>query len=185
VQGSGPRVSGAMLIGHRLAMEDLAGADVVSRALASLGPERENDYRTMTALSWLPVELADAVTTAVAREAGRPLMEFHGEVTRLNLQRTFTTLWRLLLRVTTDSALMSRTPSVYARTFDQGTLVSQVVAPGRAEVKVRGWADMPPLQLEGLRVGVDTVLVVAGRRDVKVFGERHAQGANFTASWRA
>lgn len=182
--GGNVRVSGAMLLNHRQAMCDILGGEMVGRALAKMPADQRSVYESLTPLSWCPLEVAEAAVTTVASEAGRDLMAFHAEATRVNLMRTFTTIWRLLLRVTTDSALVSRTPVLYARTFDRGALTSEIVSPGRAKIAVRGWRTITALQVEGLRVGVETVLQLAGRRDVKVVPMRTGDGVEFTALWR-
>jgi hypothetical protein len=88
------------------------------------------------------------------------------------------------LRVTTDSALISRTPIIYSKTYRRGELASKIVAPGRSELALRGWPGVSLIQVEGVRVGTETVLMLAGRREVKVSAVRHPQGADLKALWK-
>src|SRR4051812_38622110 len=121
------QISGAVLLSARNVMVELAGAGAVARAVATLTPAARRDYEGLTPLSWIPVETGEAVLIAVAREMGRDPMTLMAEVTRRNLQQTFSTLWRLLLRVTSDEALIRRTPILYSKSYNRGELVSKIV----------------------------------------------------------
>ena len=55
---------------------------------------------------------------------------------------------------------------------------------GRAELALSDWPGVPEIAQRGLRVGVETVLRVAGRQNVRVTSEARPDGALFHASWR-
>jgi hypothetical protein len=90
----------------------------------------------------------------------------------------------VLLRFTTDQAIVARTPVFYARSFNVGQLSTEMVQPGMARVRLTGWPDVPQLTTIGLMVGIETVLRVAGRADVKMGQHRTQHGAEFLATWR-
>ena len=69
--------------------------------------------------------------------------------------------------MTTDGALVSRTPVIFARSYNRGRLESRIVAPGRGEVKLHDWPNAPDWPLRGTRVGIEVGLSVAGRRNVQ------------------
>ena len=52
------------------------------------------------------------------------------------------------------------------------------------EVELVDWPELPEWPLRGTRIGIETVLRVAGRKDVKVEGRRTKTGASYLASWR-
>ncbi len=164
-------------------MKELAGAERMEAAIASLSSESRREYEALMPMSWMPVDTAHAVIEAVAREMGRPVSSLHAQVVRIGVERTFKSLWRVILRFTTDKALVSRTRLIYTKTYDRGSLSSDIVRPGRAELVLSDWVDAPKLDLEGLAIGVETVLKVAGRRNVKVNWERRPDGAFYVATW--
>jgi hypothetical protein len=179
-----PRVSGAVLLDQHRVMEEIAGKDVVKAAMAKLDPEQRSEYESLLPVSWCSVTTANAVVTAVARECGRNASALQAEVVRVGVERTLKSIWRIILRFTWDDALISRTPMIYSKTYDRGELKAKMAYPGRAEVDLVGWPTVPQLDIEGLATGIETVLRVAGRRDVKVNWERRPGGVFYVATWR-
>jgi hypothetical protein len=94
------------------------------------------------------------------------------------------TVWRALLRLTTDNALITRTPVIFSRSYNRGRLTASIPVPGRGEITLDEWPDAPEWPLRATRIGVETVLRLAGRKDVRVVAERRPQGAFFLATWR-
>ena len=178
-------MSGTLLIQHRQTLAEMLGESRLARVLARVPSDARTEYVELTPLGWARVSTAEAVFQAAADELGRDMAELHEEVARVTVERTLRTLWRLLLRFTSDDALIARTPRFYARTFERGTLVVRLVTPGRAEIHVDGWPDIPEFSLRGLRIGIETVLKLAGRRGVLVQSEHRHDGAWFVASWDA
>ena len=178
-----PKVNAAVLLDQVKVMEELAGSATLSRAVESLADEHREEFRGLMPVSWCTVDTANALVESVAREAGRAPSSFQAEVVRTGVERTFKSLWRVILRFTSDEALVRRTPLIYSKTYDRGEMTSRVVRPGRAELELAGWPSPPQLDLEGLATGIETVLRVAGRRDARVSFERRPNGALFVASW--
>lgn len=178
-----PRTSAAPLIDQIEVLRELFGASVVDQAIDSLPPAWREEIRTLTPLSWIDTEVAESVVYAVAARTGRDALQLHASVVRIGVERTFRTLWRAILRFTSDSALVARTPLIYSKTFDRGELTAHIESPGRAELTLTGWPDISDMQLNGLATGIETVLVVAGRRRVRVVYERRFDGALIVASW--
>lgn len=161
------------------------GEDVVARAIASLSEAERVEFESLTPVGWIEVDFATAVYVAAAREAGRDVDAVHRDAVRAGVERTFRSVWRLILRMTTDHALVARTPLIYSKTHDLGKLTSRIAAPGRAELTLEGWPGADDFPLRGIAVGIETTLIVAGRKSVKVNFERRVDGAFFVASWRA
>lgn len=180
--GDRARISGSIVWNHMVELrERYPGA--VDAALDRIDPTARAEVADALAIGWVDLDAYEAFYQAVAREAGRALAELHTEVSRVSVERTLTTVHRLLMRFTTDNALMSRTPIIYAKTFDRGSLEPAIPEPGRGEIDVVGWPGMPEMALRGLRIGVETVLRVAGRKGVQVAGASARDGAHLTATW--
>jgi hypothetical protein len=88
------------------------------------------------------------------------------------------------LRLTTDKALISRTPVIFGKSYDRGRLEADIPKPGHGEILLLDWPDVPPWPLRATRIGVQTVLSIAGRKDVRVECTRTAAGAHYIATWR-
>jgi hypothetical protein len=182
---SEPHVSGAMVLQHLAVLEEWLGRAAVRAACDELPEAQRSAVQALTAVGWLPVVALEALYGAVARRDGRSVEAVHSEVARESVLRTLKTSWRMLLRMTGDSALVSRAPVLYQRTYSRGSLVAQIREPGRAELVLRGWPGVPELSQRGLRIGIGTVLEAAGRKGVKVISMPRVDGALIRATWIA
>src|SRR5262245_17973653 len=115
--GNEPHVSGALACGLRDVVAELVGASVVERALTRVSAEVQSSYQHATAIGWVPIRVLETVFGAIAYETGTTVSELHTRVARTSIDRTFRTFWRVLLRMTTDHALVARTPSIFARSY--------------------------------------------------------------------
>lgn len=181
--GERGRTSGATTRDAHAILERLVGADVVARALEHIPPDERLTYEGATSVSWIDCDIVEHVYEAIAREAGRDVAGLQAEVMRAGVDRTIHSLWRILLRFTSDNALVTRTPLFYRKVFDKGEMVSRVVERGRAEIEMRGFPEMSEFHLRGLMVGIQCVLEAAGRRDVKMRPRRTRTGAMIDATW--
>jgi hypothetical protein len=179
-----PKASGALFLDQLEVMREVVGKDVVEEALRTLPPKTREEFAQVMPMSWMRVALAEEVVHSIAKAAGRDPLQLHSQVVRIGVEKTFRTLWRLILRFTTDAALVQRTPLIYSKTFDRGELISKMAAPGRSELHLRGWPDISEMQIRGLAMGIESVLRVAGRQDVKVSWDRTSEGAFMVARWR-
>lgn len=179
-----PRVSGAVMLDQIRVMEELAGPDAVRAARDSLPPEQRSELEHVTPVSWLDSNATAEFVVRVAEHIGKDPERFQIDVVRLGVERTLNTLWRVILKFTTDAALVKRTPLLYSKTYDVGQLTSRIMQPGRADLELTGWPGVPRMELVGLATGIETVLRCAGRQDVRVTFDRRPDGAVFIANWR-
>lgn len=179
-----PRISGAVLLDQHRVMEAIVGKGVVADAMKRLAEEQRREYQSLIPVSWCSITTANAVIVAVAAEAGRTPSALQAAIVRTGVERTLRSLWRILLRFTSDDALIARTPLLYSKTYDRGELRGRMAYPGRAEIDLLGWPGVPQLDVEGLATGIETVLRVAGRKEVKVNWDRREDGVFFVATWR-
>lgn len=179
-----PRMSGALVLEHRRMLSDILGPERFARVLETLPADVRREYDEITPVTWPAVRTAELVMRLAAAELGRDFVELHEHVARSGVEKTLTTLWRLLLRFTSDEALVARTPRIYARALNRGELVPRIVAPGHAEIRIAGWPDIPDFSVRGVRIAIETVLRLAGREEVVVTAERRPDGPYFLARWR-
>jgi hypothetical protein len=165
-------------------VRELAGSTVVSAALDRVPPDVRAEFECVTSVGWVRIATFEQVFTEIARELGRTVAELHTEVARISIERTMRTVWRMLLRLTTDNALISRTPVIFSRSYNRGKLDARIPEPGRGEITLSDWPDVPAWPVRATRIGVETVLRLAGRKDVRVASEPRPDGAFFLATWR-
>ena len=179
-----PCVAGALASSLHAVVSELAGKSTVDAALARVPRDVREDFVSVTPLGWVRITSFERVFSEIAQDLGRSTRDLHTEVARVSIERTFRTMWRVLLRLTTDNALISRTPVIFARSYDRGRLRANIPVPGRGEITLEGWPDAPAWPIRATRIGVETVLRIAGRKDVRVSAERVTDGAIFLATWR-
>lgn len=178
------RVGGTIVVEAREVLRELAGAQF-DAALATLPPALEAEYREITPLSWFPVDRLEQVVRAIARQLHTDPLDLNDRVSTLATERALGGIWRMLLRITTDRALLSRTPVIYQKTYDTGRIVPRITAPGRAEVELLDFPGAPEFVLRPLGVGIQTTLRCAGRAQARVTHERTRDGAMYRGVWVA
>jgi hypothetical protein len=178
-----PKLSGQAVLDSRWAFEQVVGAASVRRALDSLPPSTREIYESATPLTWIPYGVMRDVHDAYARQSGRSVEDLLEDVLPKAIERSFATVWRLLLRFTSDEALVARTPLLYTRTRSRGTMTARVVQPGEGVAELTGWASIPQRDIHALAISIRTFLTLAGRAKVSVRGERTASGARFHSKW--
>jgi len=181
---SAPRVSAVIFISQRGVMEELYGKAAVTRAISKLDPELAAEIGALLPVSWISSDATLLFFEAVAVEADITVGVVQRDVVRIGVERTVRTIWRVLLRFTSDDALVRRTPMIYSKTFDRGAMTTRIAGPGRAEIVITGWPAMPQVHADGITYGVEAVLRVAGRQDVKVEHHKRIDGALYVATWK-
>jgi hypothetical protein len=179
-----PRLSAQSARDVRWALEQTLGFEVVTRALASVPESVRLAYAEPSPMSWVPYDAVVTCHSAIAREAGTTMEEMLERAVPLAVERAFRTVWRVLLRFTTDAALIARTPLLYTRTRSKGTMSARVIEPGRAVAELVGWPAMPPRDVRAIALSIETLLRLAHRRDVRVDGAVTADGARYVIHWR-
>lgn len=180
-----PRANGALIAKEREQMERLVGAATVHAALRRVPPSVRLSYEGLTALTRIPTDDVEAVYYAIAEEAGRDPLELHREVVRHAVEDALRTMWRLLLRFTSDDAIIRRTPLFFARGLSRGALSARMTGRGEAEIRLTGWPGVSVMQLNGISAAIEAELLCAGRRQVRVDAQRTLDGGRFEARWDA
>jgi hypothetical protein len=164
-------------------MEERFGKPPVTRAIGTLDEAQRAELARALPANWVRLDALRALYDAVCRETGVGLEELHSAVTRESTSRTVRTVWRILLRMSSDETLVTRTPEMYKKAFSIGQVKSSLVESGRSENVLSGWPDVPDFVLRQIRVATEAVLTLAGRSDISVEMERRPDGAQYTVRW--
>ena len=180
-----PRLSGQAVLDSRWAFQRVIGEEAFARALASLPSALRQEYLAVTPLTWVPYDVMRDVHDAFGLEAGEPVETLLERVIPLAMERSFSTVWRVFMRMTSDAALIQRTPLVYRRSRNRGTMTARLVAPGEGEVVLTDWASIPPRDVHALGISIATFVRLSGRKDVTIEGEKTPSGGRWRVRWRA
>jgi hypothetical protein len=173
------------LLDQRRIIDELLGSEALERALGRLPSEMQDEYRALTPLSWCRATTATALIHALADESERNARKLQAEIVRRGIEHTLKTVWRVLMRLTTDEALIRRTTLIYGKSINTGQIRVQVGEKGVAHIYQTGWAGMTELDFIGLATGIETVLRLAGRDDVHVKWEGEAPHIHYVATWKS
>ncbi len=180
-----PALSGALYLSTDKVFRQVVGDEAVDEAFGSLSREQQQVLESAVPAAWIPFSVVDAYYDAIARSANRDLRPLFSEVVRLGVSQTLRSVWKILIRLTTDRALISRTPVIYRRGHSVGEIKTMIDAPGRATVVLTGWPGIPDLRRVGVAVGIQSVMDVAGRKNVTVRYDETDDGAVYHVRWHA
>jgi hypothetical protein len=179
-----PSSSGVSVLDSHRALVEIVGVETIERALGRVSAPIAAAYRELLAVSWIPIADVEVVYRAIAEEAGMPVEELQVATVRRGIEHTVRGAWKMLLRITTDEALIKRTPLIYSRAFNVGTLEAKVMEKGYALLALEGFPTISDFSLLGLSAGIEGVLRSAGRKETTVTFDRTANGARLEARWR-
>jgi hypothetical protein len=180
-----PSAAGTTVQALRNALLDLVGDEVFHAAMAALPAQVREDFDPVTPMTWVPVDVIYTAVAGVAERANRPFDQLMDEAVQRAGEKTLRSAWRLLLRVTSDHALLSRAPILYAKWRNIGRLEAKIIAPGKTELLLAEWPGMDERSIRSLQVTIETVLRLAGRKNVKVQAQSTSDGAKYTVVTQA
>ena len=176
-------ISGAMVLNNVRAFAEIVGQPTVDAALAGLPGELVNEFRAVVPAAWVPMRVVDEIFAAIALASGRDLEELFPLAVERGVEQTLTSVWRVLMRFTTDAMLISAAPRIFRKTYDRGRLSATFPAPRCAEVVLNEWPNPPKYRLLAIAAGIRTVLRLAGRVDPRTRISRTDDGARFEVRW--
>jgi hypothetical protein len=180
-----PCFSGTSVLDLLTSYRELVGPANVERALGKLpGPMRRR-LDELTAMSWLPVSDVTFLVDTISAEAGVEPESTLDDAVRAATRRSFRTVWRVLLHFVSDDALITRTPMIYTRSRNVGSLAARVVSPGHAELVLTRCPSSSDRHLRTLAVGICEVMALVGRKEPSISSRRTADGAVYTLRWRS
>jgi hypothetical protein len=159
--GRRPCVSGTVVRNNGAAFASLLGEDVVREAFA-VDP-RFAFWQEATGIEWIDAELVADSVLSLARTVGREAEALNAAATRLGTAQSFRTVWRVLLRFTSNEALIARSSVLYSRAFDTGRIEYEQASDGRGVLRLLDWTDPPRIHMIGLAAGIETMLRLSGR----------------------
>jgi hypothetical protein len=166
------------------ALLEIVGESTFSAGIANVEPHVREAFEPVTPMTWVPVEVIHLVVTRVAEQAKRPFDELMDEAVQRAGEKTLRTSWRMLLRVTSNRALMSRAPILYSKWRNVGRLSTNVVAPGKVELVLSEWPGMDPRSIRSLGITIETVMRLAGRKQIRVQSQATPDGAKYAVAWQ-
>lgn len=180
-----PCTSGVSVMDLFLALEEIVGKAAIERARAAAPPEVRRAFEGITAMSWVPNPALGRMIDEVALAAGVEPETMLDDGTRRAVNRSFKTVWRMFLRLTSDEALIARTPMIYSKSRNVGRLVSKIVAPGVASIVLSEWPEVTPRQVRTIGIGIAEVVTLCGRKNVRIESAKTQDGAEYRLSWKA
>ncbi|MEM6958163.1 MAG: hypothetical protein AAF645_20945 [Myxococcota bacterium] len=172
-------------MGQLAHIERTYGPQTLEAGLRSLDAEDQEHLAGMVSLSWVPVGSVQRYKAAVAERLSMHPDQLQREAVRASIGAMLNTVWRVLLRTVSDSALIKRTPILYGKTFDRGRLSTEAIGSGYASIVLEGWPGIPEYDCLGLATGIEAVLQYAGRHDARLTWKRTSTQVRFTARWTA
>jgi hypothetical protein len=178
-----PCTAGVSIVDALRELEELVGQDVVAAARASLNSDQRAEIDALTAVSWVRMSTSAALFDAAARLAGCDAETMVDDIVRRASKRTYSTVWRMLLRLTSADAMLKRCSAVYMRSRNVGQLSARIVEPGLAELILAGWPDAPQRQVRIIGISVAIAVTMSGRRDVRFEFDKRPDGARYELRW--
>ena len=175
-------MAGAVMTTGREVTRQIIGDAAYERALASVPPHVANEYRGVTSVTWVPLSVVEPVIMAMGHAAGRDPMALQDDVARTTVERSLRSIWRIFLRFTSNEAILSRVPIIFAKSYNRGRLVTSPVRDGRVQIELLDWPNAPTHILRNTRVGLEATFHAAGRTGAHVSLERTPNGALYVVS---
>jgi hypothetical protein len=180
---SEPLFSATLLLDQLSVMRELYGDARVNETIAALPESVRRELAELAPSGWCSVSTVTALKTELARRIGDGPLALQRRVVARGMERTLNGFWRFFLARLSDPWILKFAPLVYSKSFDRGSLVVERIDAGRAEIVVRGWADMPEFDCVGLASGIETFLTLAHRARPKLTWMRRGAEVRFVAMW--
>lgn len=176
-------LAASFVLRHRETLREKFGADALRAALGALSAEASRAIADAGKVGWVPVEAVDELFSEVARQRGLDPAALHKELSELATEHTVRSVWRILLRFTTDAQLVSQTPVFYRKAWNRGALTAELPKSRFAIITLSSWPGVPEFTVRGLTFSVGRVLELAGREDVHITYDRTDDGVRYQATW--
>jgi hypothetical protein len=168
----------------RAVIEEQFGTAPIRKALTSVAPDVRAEYEQLSSIGWVRANTDYLVHDAIAAVLDREPLAFHEQTLRAAMARSFKTIWRIFLRITSDEALIARTPGIYRRTRNVGEMVVKAFARGSAELALTGYPAIGLRDIRSIGAGLEVVLSLTGRAAARAASRPVADGAIYTVTWR-
>ena len=177
-------VAGTIVTFHRQMLEQELGATVVRQALENLEREQREEILNALPISWVRHVTFEALYLECMKLSGRDLVTVHTEIVRRGVEHRVRNLWKIVVRLSGANALMARSPMIYEKSYSIGKMSVTQVGPGDARIVIDEWPDTPEMAIRGVRVGTQTLLALAGFKNVQVVCKALPDGAEIRATFQ-
>jgi hypothetical protein len=176
-------ISGAMVRSHIEALRTRIGDREYDTLVATLPTDHVEELMLVTPLSWVRIGVLEALYGVLAPSVGMTVADLHSEIAARVVGKAVTTIWRALLHFASDGAIVARAPVIFKRAYKQGRLEVIRTSPGSADLRITDWPDMSDFALRGFRIGLESTLRSAGRREPKGTSREVEDGAIISLEW--
>jgi len=155
------------------------GAEVEQAFLARLSAEIQDQYRLWVATEWIPLataaEILRAGTDALYPHGARGLRQLGEAVAQV----TFNGIYRAFLKTPTPAFFTKRFVAAWHALYNRGIPAVENVAAQRADLLVKQFPELSPLEREYLCGYWAGIFKLAGAQNVMVLHEDH-----YPMEWR-
>ncbi len=159
----GIRVRGMLVLSQRRLIERKLGHEAVQAGLRELTEAERVEYDNATILSWVPQNAVRTFTRAAAESAGMDPSTLVHDVVRESVEFVCRGPWKVMLKLTSDEALLRRSAMLFSRSFDQGELRISRISANQYRMAVSNWPEAEELDFISLEAGVRAILGVVQR----------------------
>jgi hypothetical protein len=170
---SEPQVKGAPIRGVLFAIRRVCPPGTLEKMLPQLPADvvAAIEHDRFLVAGWYPLAHYRAILAGAMAATGRGT-ELVRALSRDAMLHDFRGLYKLLTFVLSPEFLMRRSPSLFSRYYDTGTLTVPVARAGHCEAKYRGCAGFDRVLWENVAGGAAAVLEACGAKDVRVTAAR-------------
>jgi hypothetical protein len=164
-----PQVKGIAIRGILTAVESVCPPGTRKKMLARL-PDQivpAVEHESFLAAGWYPLAHLRAIFGAAMEVTGRDVDLVH-ELSRFATKDDFRGIYRLLTFVLSPEFLMRRSPGIFGRYYDTGSLLVPEARSGRCRAVYSGCAGFDRILWEDVIAGSSAVLEVCGAKDVQL-----------------
>jgi hypothetical protein len=172
------RQIGMVTLEQKRAIERIVGREVLAAVVARLPRDRQQEFDELSMFAWCRCSTLNLVLAGVAQESGRDVEVFVHDVVRHSFGVVLRSVWRLLARFTSDSAIVERASMLYGRTLDRGKARAFFVAHDHMALEITERADLSRIDVISIEAAIEAVFDVAGRR-VRVTHRRLRDGVRY------
>ncbi|MGZ3406120.1 MAG: hypothetical protein ACXVAN_06715 [Polyangia bacterium] len=163
-----PQIKGTAIRGILTAIDRICPPGTRKKMVALLpdqvAPAVEHD--SFISAGWYPLAHCRAIFGAAMQTTGRDI-ELVRELSREATRNDFRGIYRLLTFVLSPEFLMRRSPGIFHRYYDTGSLTLPVARTGYIEAHYQGCVGFDKVLWADLLAGSATVLEICGAKDLR------------------
>lgn len=166
--GQLPQIKGTAIRGVLAAVDRVCPPGTRQKLIALLPDQIAPavEHESFLAAGWYPLAHMRSIFGAAMSATGREL-DLVRDLSRSATREDFRGIYRLLTFVLSPEFLMRRSPSVFGRYYDTGTLTVPIARAGYCEAQYRGCAGFDRVLWEDALAGSAAVLEACGAKQIR------------------